>query len=101
MSLSEKDTQVPVKVLRDTGVSQSLLIHNILPLSEKTSPDACILIQGVELNAISVPLHRVYLHSNLVTGPVIVGVLPTLPVRGVSFIPGMTLLEERSNQICA
>ena len=91
VSLSEKDTQVPVKVLRDTGASQSLLIHNILPLSERTSLDACVLIQGVELNAILVPLHKVYPHSNLVTGPVTVGVLPTLPVRGVSFILGNDL----------
>ena len=91
VSLLEKGTQVPLKVLRDTGASQSLLIHNILPLSKETSLDACVLIQGVELNAMSVPLHKVYLHSDLVTGPVTVGVLPTLPVRGVSFILGNDL----------
>ena len=35
-----------------------------------------------------VPLHRINLSSNIVNGPVIVGVKPTLPVKGVSLLLG-------------
>ena len=50
VSLTKEDAQVPVKILRDTGASQSLMLQNVVPLSNKTSTDANVLIQGVELN---------------------------------------------------
>ncbi|KAK3098851.1 hypothetical protein FSP39_023736 [Pinctada imbricata] len=46
---------------------------------------------GVELGVIDVPLHEIYLKSDLITGPVIVGVRPTLPVQGVSLLLGNDL----------
>ena len=91
MSLTEDRESVPVKILRDTGATQSSLAANVLPLSEKTSIEASVLIQGVELGVISVPLHKVYLRSELVRGPVIIGVRPTLPIQGVSLILGNDL----------
>ena len=36
----------------------------------------------MELGHVSVPLHNVHLKCDLVTGPVIVGVRPSLPVQG-------------------
>ena len=42
----------------------------------------------MELGFISVPLHSIYLHSNLITGPVVVGIRSTLPVEGISLILG-------------
>ena len=33
LSLIKEDTQVPIKILRDTGALQSLLLQNRLPLS--------------------------------------------------------------------
>ena len=45
----------------------------------------------MELSAVTVPLHTVYLHSDLITGPVVVGIRPTLPVKGVSFVLGNDL----------
>jgi len=91
VSLTKEDAQVPVKILRDTGTSQSLMLQNVLPLSNKTSMDANVLIQGLELNIITVPLHKVYLHSDLIIGPVVVGIRPTLPLKGVSFVLGNDL----------
>ena len=82
MSISEGGQATAVKILRDTRATQSLLIANILPLSEQTSVGASALIQVVELGVISVPLHQVYLQSDLVSEPVIVGVRPSLPVEG-------------------
>ena len=63
----------------------------MLPLSEQTSLAASVLMQGMELNTITVPLHQVYLRSSLITGPVVVGVRSTLPVTGLSFILGNDL----------
>ena len=38
----------PIKILRDTGASQSLILADTLPFSEKTSSGTSVLIQGVE-----------------------------------------------------
>ena len=45
-----------------------------------------VLLQGVELNKLNMPLHKVYLKSNLITRLVVVGVVPSLPVKKVSLI---------------
>ena len=96
VSLTSDDASLqPVKILRDTGASQSLLLQGILPLSEKTSSGTSALLQGVELGFINVPLHCVYLKSDLVTGPVTIGIRPELPVEGVSLILGNDLAGEK------
>ena len=95
VSLSENGETVLVKILRDTGATQSLLVDNLLPLSEQTSIGASVLIQGVGLDVISVPLHQIFLKSELVSGPVIVGIRPTLPVDGISLIMGNDLAGGR------
>ena len=41
---------------------------DILPISEKTSSGTSVLIQGIESGLINVPLHNIYLSSDLVTG---------------------------------
>ena len=50
-----------------------------------------VLMQGMECSTIEVPLHSVLLQSNLKSGPVIVGVRPSLPVEGVDFVLGNDL----------
>ena len=82
-------------MLRDTGASQSLLLEGILPLSDQSYTGSDVLIQGVGLGVISVPLHVVNLYTDLVSGPAMVGIRPTLPVQGVSFILGNDLAGER------
>ena len=89
--ISETDDPVPVRILRDTGATQSLLVEDILPLSETTYTGAHVLIQGVELGVLCVPLHKVSLESDLVSRPVVVGVRPMLPIQGVSLILGNDL----------
>ena len=95
VSLSAGGETVAVKLLRDTGATQSLLVDNVLPLSEQTSVGASVLIQGVGLDVINVPLHQIFLKSELVSGPVIVGIRPTLPVEGISLILGNDLAGGR------
>ena len=89
--LPQSNVEKPVMILRDTGANQSLLLEATLPLSEETSTGVNVLIQGVEVEPISVPLHRVKLQSDLVSGVVTVGIRPSLPVKGVDLILGNDL----------
>ena len=59
-----------------------------MSLSPDSSLNAKMLIQGIGGNFMSVPLHRVNLKCNLFTGPVDVGVVPSLPMKGVGFLLG-------------
>ncbi|MES9950010.1 MAG: RNase H-like domain-containing protein [Candidatus Thiodiazotropha sp.] len=85
----------PIKILRDTGASQSLILADTLPFSEKTSSGTSALIQGVECGFVNVPLHNIYLFSDLVTGPVAVGIRPSLPFKGVHLLLGNDLAGDK------
>jgi len=84
-----------VTILRDTGASQSLILGNALPFSSDSDTGETVLLQGAELRTFCVPLHKIHLSCDLVTGPVVVGVRPTLPIPGVSLILGNDLAGER------
>ena len=72
MSLNSEFAQsTPIKILQDTGAYQSLILADTQPFSEKTSSGTSVLIQGVECGCINVPLHNIYLSSDLVTGLVV------------------------------
>ena len=79
VSIDDNTAPKPIRILRDTGASQSLLLEGVLPLSENTSVGA------------TVPLHRIYLKSDLITGPVIVCVRHNLPFEGVLLLLGIDL----------
>ena len=75
---------VAVKIIRDTGASQSLLLAETLSFSEKSSTGASVLIKGVNsLEYSLVPLHTVYLAKDLSSGPVKIGLGSSLPFEGV------------------
>ena len=84
-----------IKILRDTGASQSHILADTLPFSEKTSSGTSVLIQGVECGFVNVPLHNIYLSSDLVTGLVAVGVRPSLPFKGVHLQLGNDLAGDK------
>ena len=68
MSLNSDFAQsTPIKILRDTSASQSRILADTLPFSEKTSSGTSVLIKGVECGFNNVPLHKIYLSSDLVT----------------------------------
>ena len=69
----------PIKISEDTGASQSLILADILPFSEKTSSGTSVLIQGVECGTVNIPLHHVNLSSDLVPALVVIGITPSLP----------------------
>ena len=51
------------EILKDTGASQSLLLTDVLPFSEKSYSGESVLHQGVECGIVNVPLHHVFLHQ--------------------------------------
>lgn len=95
VSLPGQESGVPVSILRDTGASQSLLLEGILPLSDKTTTGAQVLVRGVEMGCAVVPLHSIEIKSPLVSGRVVLGERPYLPIEGVSFILGNDLAGVR------
>ena len=76
------DTSItkPIRILRDTGASQSLILAEAIPLSEKSHSGKSVLIQGVECGLVIVPLHQVSLKSDLVSGTVTVGACTPSPL---------------------
>ena len=81
----------PIRILRDTGALQTLILEDALPFSEESSIGANALISGVGGGFISVPLHKIHLQSDLVSGPVTVGVRHSFPIEGVSMLLGNDL----------
>ena len=92
---SDSAQSTPIKILRDTGASQSLILADTLPFSEKSSSGTSVLIQGVECGFVNVPLHNIYLSSDLVKGPVAVGIRPSLPFKGIHLLLGNDLAGDK------
>ena len=63
-----------------------MILEGSLPFSEVSAVGENVLIQGIGIDIISVPLHRINLKTDLISGTVIVGVRPELPVKGVSVL---------------
>lgn len=82
---------VPVTILRDTGSVQSFVLFDSLHFSDESYCGSDVLIQGIELGVLKVPLHKVYIQSDLVTGFVKLAVRHQLPVKGVAVIIGNDL----------
>ena len=93
--LHDKSITKPIRILRDTGASQSLILADAIPLSEKSHSGKSVLIKGVECGLVTVPLHQVNLKSDLVSGPVTVGARPSLPIEGVHLILGNELAGDK------
>jgi len=81
----------PVRILRDTGAAQSFILADVLPFSSQSSCNSDVLAQGFELGVVRVPLHVIYLRSDIVTGLVKVAVRTQLPLKGISLILGNDL----------
>jgi len=95
LSVEDNSPPIPITILRDTGASQSLLAEGVAPLSKETAIGDNVLISDVELGFASVPLHKVFLKSDLISGHVIVGVRPDLSAKGVSLLLGNDLASDK------
>ena len=57
--VGDENSSQKVKILRDTGATQSLMLDSALPLTENSFTGANVLISGVEMGILEVPLHEV------------------------------------------
>ena len=93
--VGDESSSQKVKVLRDTGATQSIMLDGVLPLTENSFTGANVLISGVEMGVLEVPLHEVNIKSSLINGNIVIGMRPSLPVEGISLILGNDLADER------
>ncbi|KAL2086041.1 hypothetical protein ACEWY4_017100 [Coilia grayii] len=70
---------IPVKMLRDTGSSESFILRSVLPFNVHSNTGSSVSVRGFGSSAFSVPLHKVNLQSPLVTRVVSLGVCSSLP----------------------
>ena len=64
--VGDENSSQKVKILRDTGATQSLMLDSVLPLTENSFTGANVLISGVEMGILEVPLHEVNIKSSLI-----------------------------------
>lgn len=88
---SDPQTQIPVKILRDTASKQSIILESVLQFSERSAVGSSTLGKGFGKGFVNFPLHNILLKSDLVSGNVAVGVCHNFPVKGVSLILGNDL----------
>ena len=93
--LHDESITKPIRILRDTCASQSLIFAEAIPLSEKSHSGKSVLNQSEECGLTTVPLHQVNLMSDLVSGTVTVGARPSLPIEGVHLILGNDLAGDK------
>ena len=93
--VGDENSSQKVKIFRDTGATQSLMLDSVLPLTENSFTGANVLISGVEMGVLEVPLHEVNIKSSLINGNIVIGMRPSLPVEGISLILGNDLAGEK------
>ena len=79
---------VEVSILRDTGASQSLLLRNKLPKRVIEATRETVMIEGIGGKRVKIPLCKITLKSQWKNGPMKVGVVDKLPMKGISLIQG-------------
>lgn len=88
----------PISILRDTGATQSLMVQGVIDLPPTTEVNVSTPVKGVGGGFVGAPLHRVFLKSNIINGPVVVAIVPSLPVEGIDFVLGNDLA---GTQVCS
>ena len=79
---------VEVFILRDTGASQSLLLRNKLPKGVIEATRETVMIEGIGGKRVKIPLCKITLKSQWKNGPIQVGVVDKLPMKGISLTLG-------------
>ena len=79
---------VEVSILRDTGASQSLLLRSKLPKRVIEATRETVMIEGIGGKRVKIPLCKITLKSQWKNGPIKVGVVDKLPMKGISLILG-------------
>nr|XP_054591872.1 uncharacterized protein LOC107373038 [Nothobranchius furzeri] len=89
--LEVPDQKVSVKILRDTGASQTLICKRVLLFSDASSAEFSVLLKGIELGALPSPVHKIQLNSPVISGDVHVALCEELPIKGIDVLLGNDL----------
>ena len=81
--VGDESSSQKVKILRDTGATQPLMLDSVLALTENSFSDV-----NVKMGVLEVLLHEVNIKSSLINGNIVIGMSPLLPVEGISLILG-------------
>ncbi len=81
----------PVLVYRDTGSFQTLVTRDSLVRPDKSDTGQRVIIRAVNGSTESIPLHRVKIETDFVSGEVTVGVMDRLPLKNVQILLGSDL----------
>lgn len=84
----EAHNQRPIRILRDTGGSQSVILASALPFSNESSCGYGSVLRGIEMGYSPRAVHRVHIQSSLITGFFPVALCPALPIGGVQMLMG-------------
>lgn len=80
---------VPMSVFRDTGVSHNAILKEAVSFLEDAYTGQ-VVVEGFG-GCVTVPLCKLYLKMDLVSGPVVVGVHDSLIIKGVSSLMGIDI----------
>ncbi|XP_076030622.1 uncharacterized protein LOC143018919 [Oratosquilla oratoria] len=83
-----------IKILRDTGANQSLVLRETLKWTESSYTGEEARVRGLGAG-INVPLHYVEIDTGYVSGKVRVGVSEELPINGVEMLLGNDLAGDK------
>ena len=86
---------VEVSILRDTGASQLLLLREKLPKGIIEATRETVLIEGIGGKRVKIPLCKITLKSQCKNGPIQVGVVDKLPMKGISLILGNEIKSKK------
>lgn len=90
----EGSPEKEIRIFRDTGANQSLILKGVLPWTGKSNTGREVACKG-EGGRFSIPLHKIWLDCGYVTGEVTVGVKDTLSIDGVDMFIGNDLAGKR------
>lgn len=90
VKLATDDSHTSVTILRDTGGATSLITRSCLAFNQNSDTGKTISIAGIGKGCEKLPLHKVILESDLVSGTVELGVRDELPA-GISILLGNDL----------
>ena len=76
---------------RLSGTLHPIILDNVLPFSDKSAVKSDVLVRGFNMQYVGLPLHTIYLESDLVKGSVKVGLRSQLPIEGVTLLLGNDL----------
>ena len=72
------------------------MLTDTLPFDDSSNTGRNVLIKGVDSYGYTgIPLHNVYLSSDIVSGPVTLGIKSSLPFEGVQLLLGNDLAGDK------